>query len=41
MRTFSEMDKHYDRHWEVTETIDEVIALIDECRNTDKKGDIR
>jgi hypothetical protein len=29
-----------DNYWEVTETIDEVIALIDECRNTDKKGDI-
>lgn len=28
-----------DNCWEVTETIDEVIALIDECRNTDKKGD--
>mgnify|MGYP000861204836 CR=1 FL=1 len=30
-----------DNYWEVTETIDEVIALIDECTNTDKKGDIR
>jgi purine nucleoside permease len=30
-----------DNYWKVTETIDEVIALIDECRNTDKKGDIR
>ena len=28
-----------DNYWEVTETIDEVIALIDECRNTYKKGD--
>ena len=28
-----------DNYWEVTETIDEVLALIDECRNTDKKGD--
>ena len=28
-----------DNCWEVKETIDEVIALIDECRNTDKKGD--
>ena len=28
-----------DNYWEVKETIDEVIALIDECRNTDKKGD--
>jgi len=28
-----------DNYWEVTETIDEVIALIDECRNTDKKGE--
>jgi len=28
-----------DNCWEVTETIDEVIALIDECRNTDKKGE--
>jgi len=27
-----------DNYWEVTETIDEVIALIDECRNPDKKG---
>ena len=30
-----------DNYWEVTETIDEVIALIDECRNQDKKGVIR
>jgi hypothetical protein len=30
-----------DNFWEVTETIDEVIALINECTNTDKKGDIR
>ena len=28
-----------DNYWEVKETIDEVIALIDECRNTYKKGD--
>jgi len=28
-----------DNYWEVTETIDEVIALIDECTNTDKKGE--
>lgn len=28
-----------DNYWEVTETIDEVIALIDKCRNTDKKGE--
>jgi|LSQX01.2.fsa_nt_gb hypothetical protein len=27
-----------DNYWEVTETIDEVIALIDECTNPDKKG---
>lgn len=30
-----------DNYWEVTETIDEVIALIDECTNPDKKGVIR
>ncbi len=30
-----------DNYWEVTETIDEVIALIDEHTNTYKKGDIR
>ena len=30
-----------DNYWEVTETIDEVIALIDERRNPDKKGVIR
>ena len=28
-----------DNYWEVKETIDEVIALIDECRNPDKKGE--
>ena len=30
-----------DNYWEVTETIDEVIALIDERTNPDKKGVIR
>lgn len=30
-----------DNYWKVTETIDEVIALIDERTNPDKKGDIR
>ena len=30
-----------DNYWEVKETIDEVIALIDERTNPDKKGVIR